>query len=54
MKRVAETDTNAYDNAFTNFHALPFALRSSAHAGHATAKVFPPAVMEELDEVYDS
>ena len=38
---MAETDTNAYDNAFTDFHALPFALRSSAHAGHATAKVSP-------------
>ena len=38
MKRVAETDTNAYDNAFTDFHALPFALRSSAPAGHLIPK----------------
>ena len=27
---MAETDTNAYDSTFTDFHALPFTLRSSA------------------------
>ena len=42
---MAETDTNAYDSTFTDFHALPFTLRSSAMPAMPQPTGVPPSYM---------
>ena len=45
---MAETDTNAYDSTFTDFHALPFTLRSSAMPAMPQPFFAPPPPWHEF------